>query len=109
MQFWDLLQYLAPLYIVGHAMYMVYYAVDLYQFNPFVRLQPLSIDEEQFIAENFPIYKELTPQNRKKCNDRIVWFRSKKRFLFYGEIPRKEEIKLLLSATTVIMTLGLRR
>lgn len=109
MQLWDVLKYLTPLYIVGHAMYLVYYAVDLYQLNPFTKLKPLSLEEQNFISDNFPIYKEFSADVKAKCNERIVWFRSKKHFVFYGDITRKEELKLLLSATTVIMTLGLRQ
>lgn len=109
MQFWDVLKYLAPAYIVGHTLYLIYYAIDLYQFNPFLKLKPLSKEEESFISENFPIYKELSPKLKAKCNQRIIWFRSKKHFIFYGEIDRQEDLKLLISATTVIMTLGLRQ
>ena len=109
MHLWDILKILAILYIVGHALYLIYYAVDLYQFNPFVKLKPLSEEEEDFISENFPIYKELPSELKEKCNERIIWFRSKKHFVFYGDINRREELKLLLSATAIIMTLGLRQ
>ena len=109
MQFWDVLKYLIPIYLVGHVLYLVYYAIDLYQFNPFVRLKSLSPGEENFISENFPIYKEFSPAQKAKCNSRIVWFRSKKKFVFYGDIEKKKELKLLLSATAVIMSLGLRQ
>jgi len=108
MQLWDFLKILALLYIIGHALYLIYYAIDLYQFNPFVKLQQLSEHEEKFLSDNFPIYKEFSPELKSKCNERIGWFRSKKHFLFYGEIERKDDLKLLLSATTVLMTLGLR-
>jgi len=107
MQLWDFLKYLAPIYIVGRVLYWVYNAFDLYQFNPFIRLKPLTQKEEDLIANNFPFYKELSAEMKIKCNERIIWFRSKKHFVFYGTIERKEEIKLLLSATTIIMTLGL--
>ena len=108
MQLWDVLKILALLYIVGHAVYLVYFAVDLYQFNPFVKLKHLSQEEENFVSYNFPIYKELSPELKVKCNQRIVWFRSKKHFVFYGNVDRRAELKLLLSATSVIMTLGIR-
>jgi Mlc titration factor MtfA (ptsG expression regulator) len=109
MHLWDILKILAILFIVGHALYLIYYAVDLYQFNPFVKLKPLSEEEEDFISENFPFYKELPSELKEKCNERIIWFRSKKHFVFYGDINRREELKLLLSATAIIMTLGLRQ
>lgn len=103
----EFFRYFAALFIAGYALFKVYNNFDLFQFIPFVKLKPLSLEEENFIAENFPIYREFTPQLKKKCKERIIWFRSRKRFIFYGTIERKEEIKLLLSATSVIMTLGL--
>jgi len=109
MQLWDVLKIVALLYIIGHTLYLIYYAIDLYQFNPFVKLQDLSEREKKFLSENFPIYKEFSPELKSKCNERIIWFRSKKHFLFYGDIERKDDLKLLLSATTVLMTLGLHR
>lgn len=107
MQLWDVLKIVALLYIIGHGLYLIYYAIDLYQFNPFIKLQPLSEREEKFLSNNFPIYKELAPELKSRCNERIIWFRSKKHFLFYGNIERKDDLKLLLSATTILMTLGL--
>ena len=109
MHLWDVLKILALLYIVGQTLYLIYYAVDLYQLNPFTKLKPLSQEEENFVSQNFPIYKELSSAQQSKCKERIVWFRSKKHFVFYGNVGRREELKLLLSATTVIMTLGLRQ
>ena len=104
---WDDLIYLAPIYIVCHALYLVYYAVDLYQFNPFFKLIPLSKEQQALIEANFPIYLEFSPELRAKCNKRIIWFRSKKHFVFYGDINKREELKLILSATAVIMTLAI--
>jgi Mlc titration factor MtfA (ptsG expression regulator) len=109
MHLWEFLKIVAILYIIGHTLYLIYYAIDLYQFNPFVRLQPLSPQEEQYIINNFPIYKEFSPELKARCNERIIWFRSKKHFIFYGNIKDKQQLKLLLSATAVIMTLGLRQ
>jgi len=108
MQLVDFLKIGAILYLVGHALYLVFYAFDLYQLNPFVKLKPLSGAEQQFIEKRFPIYKEFSTSLKEKCNERIVWFRSKKHFVCYGEINNKEELKLILSATAVIMSLGLR-
>jgi len=77
-------------------------------FNPFVKLKPLSSDEQLILEKNFPMYQRLPDLYRQKCNDRIVWFRSKKKFVFYGDVAKKNELQLVLSATLVFMTLGLR-
>ncbi|MGI9550172.1 MAG: zinc-dependent peptidase, partial [Aurantibacter sp.] len=88
--------------------YIIYDVLGLYQINPFIRLKPLSVEEQQLIADHIPIYGRLPEKYRQKCNSRIIWFRSKKKFVFYGEIEEQEELILILSAAVVLMTLGLR-
>lgn len=99
---------LAGTYILGHLLYIAYYAFDLYHLNPFVRLKPLTAKEEKVLVKNFPMYGRLPQKYKQRCNDRIVWFRSKKHFVFYGDTPKPEELKLVLSASLVFMTLGLK-
>lgn len=99
---------LAAIYMVGHLLYMLYYGVGLYQLNPFVKLKPLSKSEQKVLAQNFPIYGRFPEKYKQKCNERIVWFRSRKKFVFYGDTARQEELKLVLSGAMVFITLGLR-
>ncbi len=96
-------------FVVAYALYVIYYAVDLYRFNPFVKTKPLTQNEQAFIGKYFPVYLEFSSKQRAKCNERIVWFRSKKNFVFHGAIDGQEELKLLLSATAVMLTLGLKQ
>ncbi len=102
------LQIIILVYLVGHILYIIYYALGLYQLNPFIRLKSLSVEEQQLIADNIPIYGRLPEKYKQKCNGRIIWFRTKKKFVFYGEIEKQEELTLILSAAVVLMTLGLR-
>lgn len=95
-------------YFVGYFLYIVYYTLGLYQINPFIRLKPLSAKEKQLIADNIPIYGRLPEKYKQKCNNRIIWFRSRKKFVFYGEVEKQKELTLILSAASVLMTLGLR-
>ncbi|QLG46121.1 zinc-dependent peptidase [Costertonia aggregata] len=96
------------IYVVCYLLYIIYYAVGLYQFNPFVKLKPLSDAEKAILSEHFPFYDRLPNIYKERCNSRIVWFRSKKKFVFYGNVNRREELKLVLSASAVMMTLGLK-
>lgn len=99
---------IAVLYILGYLLYVVFYAMDLYQLNPFVKLRPIQQEERLVLVRYFPIYGRLPEQYLQKFHLRLAWFRSKKNFVFYGDIRQKEELKLLLSASVVFMTLGLR-
>ncbi len=99
---------LAGVYIVGQFLYIVYYAIGLVQFNPFVKLKPLTPSEKQVLTDNFPIYRKLPEVLRARCEERIKWFRSRKKFVFYGAVSRQEDIKLILSGSLVLMTLGLK-
>ncbi len=98
---------LAVIYILGYLLYIFYYAIGLYQLNPFVKVRPLSPSEKALLAEAFPVYGELPERLRLKCEERISWFRSRKKFVFYGQVPRQEDLRLILSAAAVFMTLGL--
>lgn len=95
-------------YIVGYFLYIVYYALGLYHINPFIRLKPLWTVEKSFLGDAFPIYHKLPQKIKEKCERRIVWFRSRKKFVFYGDVEKKGDLKLLLSASAVFMTLGLK-
>jgi len=99
---------LVLIYLVGYLLYIIYYAIGLYHINPFIRLKPLSLQEQHLITANFPIYSKLSQQLKEKCNKRIVWFRCRKKFVFYGKVDRQEDLKLILSATVILMTLGMR-
>lgn len=95
-------------YLLGYILYIIYYALGLYHINPFIKLKSLTSSEKSFLGDTFPIYYKLPQKIKEKCNERIVWFRSRKKFVFYGVIDNKDELKLLLSASAVLMTLGLR-
>lgn len=99
---------LVLVYLVAYVLYIIYYALGLYHINPFIKLKPLSSEEKHLITANFPIYSKLSQPLKEKCNNRIVWFRSRKKFVFYGDITKQEDLKLVLSATAVLMTLGMR-
>ena len=99
---------LALIYIIGHGLYIVYYAIGLYHWNPFIELKPLSPKEKSFIGARFPIYQKLPKRLKDRCDARIIWFRSRKKFVFYGNVEREAELTLILSATAVLMTLGLK-
>lgn len=100
---------LAAIYIVCHLGYLIYYAFDLYQLNPFIRVQPLSSGDKLILEQNFPTYNALPKNLKEKFNKRVVWFRSHKKFTFNGEVKKQSELRLVISAAMVLMTLGLKQ
>ncbi len=102
------LQILVLLYVVAHFLYIIYYALGVYHINPFIKLKPLLPNEKLFLGEKFPIYHKLPQKVREKCEKRIAWFRSRKKFVFYGSVERREDLKLLLSASAIFITMGLK-
>ncbi|WP_276167899.1 zinc-dependent peptidase [Zobellia alginiliquefaciens] len=99
---------MALAFLLFQVLYMVYYTIGLYALNPFVRTKLLSAKDRRLLEDNFAIYSELPISLREKCDKRIMWFRSRKKFVFYGRVDEKEELKLLLSASAILMTLGLK-
>jgi len=96
------------IYFACHLAYIIYYAFDLYQLNPFIRPKPLSENDRRLIRNYFPVYEKLPPTLQSKCDRRISWFRIHKKFVFYGDVAKKADLRLVISAALVLMTLGLR-
>ena len=99
---------LAVAFLCIQALYIVYYTLGLYALNPFVRTKPLTDKEKRFLTDNFAVYSKLNPSLKAKCDKRIIWFRSRKKFIFYGKVDKKKELTLLLTASVVLITLGLK-
>lgn len=104
----EIIGLLAGLCFLGFVLCIAYYASALYPTNPFVKLKPLSPRELVFLGEIFPLYNRLPEKLKAHCNRRIIWFRSRKKFVFYGIKGDREEVRLLVSAAAVFLTLGLR-
>lgn len=94
--------------LLGYVVYRTAREIGFSQYNPFVPLKGLSQKEQDVLRNTFVMYGRLPDAYRKKCDERIVWFRSKKSFVFYGKIPQTEELRLILSATAAFMLLGLK-
>jgi len=92
---------------VAWFIYIIYYAIALYGLNPFKNAKALSVDELAFIRKKIPSFTYLSHEEQKKFAKRLSWFRTYKKFVFYGKHRDKERIKLLLGASAVLISLGL--
>ncbi|UWX55623.1 zinc-dependent peptidase [Maribacter litopenaei] len=90
-----------------YLLYVIYYTLDLFFLNPFERIPLLTEIEKKTIATNLPFYLTLNKRLKKRFEKRVTRFRQRKKIIFHEEVQNKEEITLLLSATGVMLTLGM--
>ena len=90
-----------------YLLYVIYYTLDLFFLNPFERIPTLSDSEKRLIALNLPFYLTLNTRLKKRFERRVIRFRQRKKIIFHNEVNDQEEIKLLLSATAAMLTLGM--
>ena len=77
-------------------------------FNLFHPVKPISSKERNFIASFLVPFQTFNSEQRRRFLKRFAWFKSKKAFVFYGEIENKEEIKAYVSASAILVTMGLK-
>lgn len=93
--------------IFGYFLYIVYYTLDLFFLNPFNKIPPLTETEKNLIREYLPFYTTLDNRLRKKFEKRVVRFRHRKKIIFHEDVKEVAKIRLLLSATGSMLTLGM--
>lgn len=93
--------------IFGYFLYIVYYTLDLLFLNPFNKIPPLTETEKNLIREYLPFYTTLNDRFRKKFEKRVIRFRHRKKILFHEDVKEVARIKLMLSATSAMLTLGM--
>lgn len=95
-------------FIVVYFLYLIYYAIGLYDLNPFLRPLPLKSYEKLLLEKHIPSLKYLSVSKKEKFYKRVAWFKTKKTFFFKSEVVNREEIILLISAAGMLLTLGFR-
>jgi Mlc titration factor MtfA (ptsG expression regulator) len=77
-------------------------------FNLFHPIQPITAKERHFISSFLVPFQTFNSEQKRLFLNRFSWFKSKKPFVFYGEIENKEEIKAYVSASAILMTMGMK-
>ncbi|NDV43657.1 zinc-dependent peptidase [Flagellimonas sediminis] len=76
-------------------------------FNLLHPVKKITVKERQFISQFLQPFHILNPEQRRTFLERFAWFKSKKPFIFYGNIENKEEIKAYVTASAVLLTMGM--
>ncbi|OQD42188.1 hypothetical protein BUL40_12280 [Croceivirga radicis] len=74
----------------------------------FNKVKPITEKERHFITAFLLPYQQFTHAERKQFLKRFAWFRSRKSFVFYGAIEEPEQIKAYVTASAILLTMGLR-
>lgn len=104
----DIFAFCCIFFIPSYFLYIIYYAPGLYGINPFLRPSPLTSKEKHLLKSKIAAISFLKEDEKEKLFKRTAWFRSKKTFSFRGPVANKPEVELLVSATGVLVTLGMR-
>ena len=94
-------------FVLAKAIYENVAKERLTLFNLLHPIKKITAKERQFISQFLQPFHILNPDQRRKFLERFAWFKSKKPFIFYGNIENKEEIKAYVTASAVLLTLGM--
>jgi len=86
----------------------------MFFFKPFVvHLHPmkrhLEPNQKKILAQQFSFYKALSASHKKIFEHRVYCFIKDKKFVARDEIVINDEIKVLISATAILLTFGFRK
>ena len=95
------------LFILSYLVYILNYAIDLYELNPFNRPKPLTPKEIFIIKSKITPINKLDSELCENLFKRVSWFRTRKHFAFRGPVANRQELKLLVSAAGCLLTLGM--
>ncbi|MCL6265000.1 zinc-dependent peptidase [Flagellimonas myxillae] len=76
-------------------------------YNVFHPVRRITARQRNFINSFLLPYEKFDDKQRKTFLRRFAWFKSKKPFIFYGNIENKEEIRAYVSASAVLLTMGM--
>ncbi|WP_165395239.1 zinc-dependent peptidase [Flagellimonas allohymeniacidonis] len=96
------------LFIFSYLIYILYYAIGLYELNPFLRPKPLSTKEIHQLKNSIDFLHQLEETELQLFYERTAWFKYKKTFAYRKGVRKKQEVELLISAAAVALTLGMK-
>ncbi|WMI68470.1 zinc-dependent peptidase [Mangrovimonas sp. YM274] len=87
--------------------YVIAYKRPLYVHVPFL-LKSLNKSQRAILRNKFTFYKKLYPKQQRFFEHRVASFIADKDFIGRGGVKVSEEMKVLISATAVMLTFGFR-
>lgn len=75
----------------------------------YVKKKKLTADQKYLLRQNFKFYNRLTDKNKSRFEHRLMCFLDDKEFVSRGGFQFTEDKKLLISATAIMLTFGMRK
>nr|WP_299385797.1 zinc-dependent peptidase [Allomuricauda sp.] len=76
-------------------------------FNVLHPVRRISSTDRIFIASFLLPYENFSVDQRRVFLRRFAWFKSKKPFVFYGDIQNRDHIKSYVAASAILLTMGM--
>lgn len=96
------------LYVLSKVLYEHFTQERFTFFNVFHPVRRISAHERNFISSFLLPYRQFNSYQRKRFLKRFAWFKSKKPFVFYGDIENREQIKSYVAASAILLTMGMK-
>ena len=104
----DIFGFACVAFLLSYFIYILYYAIGLYELNPFLRPKPLTGEEIRQLKNSIDFLNQLEETELQLFYERTAWFKSKKTFKYRKGVQKKREVELLISAAAVSLTLGMK-
>lgn len=104
----DIFAFACLLFIFSYFIYILYYAIGLYELNPFLRPKRLTTQEIGLLKSRIDFMNQLEKPELELFLERTAWFRSKKTFSYRRGVHKKQEVELMISAAAISLTLGMK-
>nr|WP_299174749.1 zinc-dependent peptidase [uncultured Allomuricauda sp.] len=96
------------LYVFARVGYQQFFGERFTFYNVFHPVRRITAKERQFISDFLIPYQQFNPEQKKTFLKRFIWFKSKKKFVFYNGITNEKQIKAYVSASAALLTMGMR-
>jgi Mlc titration factor MtfA (ptsG expression regulator) len=99
--------FFATFFTVFEQLYAKIFKKPLYiHFYPFPKL--LTVNQLEILSRDFQFYQQLSENNKKYFEHRVAKFISKKKFIGKDNFVITDEVKVLIAATSCMLTFGMR-
>lgn len=92
--------------IFSRAILRYYYGGALFTAQWFRKIVPLTSEDKAFLSQNISPFNTMSTEQKTIFINRLQWLKSKKEFVFHGDIVAKDLVKLQVCSAISLLTMG---